>query len=98
MSSLSLEERIDSDLTQAMRDQDQVSKLTLRAVKTGLSEARKQNDNQPLTDDEAMGVLQREAKQRRDSTAEYEKAGSDERVAAELAELAVLGALSCRSN
>lgn len=90
MSSLTLEARVDSDLTQAMRDQDQVSKLTLRAVKTGLAQARKQNDNQPLTDDEALVVLQREAKQRRDAAAEYEKAGSTDRAAAELAELAVL--------
>ncbi len=90
MGKLSLEERIDADLTQAMRDQDQVSKLTLRAVKTRLSEARKQNDNQPLDDDQALQVVQKEAKQRRDSIAEYEKAGSDERAASEQAELAVL--------
>ncbi len=90
MGTMSLEERIDADLTQAMRDQDQVSKLTLRVVKTRLSEARKQNDNQPLDDEQAMKAVQKEAKQRRDSIAEYEKAGSGERAASELAELAVL--------
>jgi uncharacterized protein YqeY len=90
MGTISLEERIDADLTQAMRDQDQVGKLTLRAVKTGLSEARKQNDNQPLDDDQAVRVVQKEAKQRRDAIAEYENAGSEERAASERAELAVL--------
>jgi len=90
MESMSLEERVNADLTQAMRDQDQVSKLTLRAVKTRLSEVRKQNDNQPLDDAQAMTVIQKEAKQRRDSIVEYEKAGSNERVEDELAELAVL--------
>lgn len=90
MDSLSLEERVDSDLTQAMRDQDPVIKLTLRAVKTGLSEARKQNDNRPLDDAQVMAVIQKEAKQRRDAASEYERAGSDERAEAELAELSVL--------
>jgi uncharacterized protein YqeY len=90
MGTISLEERVNADLTQAMRDQDQVSKLTLRAVKTRLSEVRKQNDNQPLDDAQAMMVIQKEAKQRRDAIVEYEKVGSNERVEEELAELAVL--------
>ena len=90
MGTISLEERVNADLTQAMRDQDQVSKLTLRAVKTRLSEVRKQNDNQPLDDAQAMMVIQKEAKQRRDAIVEYEKVGSNERVEDELAELAVL--------
>ena len=90
MGIIGLEERVNADLTQAMRDQDQVSKLTLRAVKTRLSEVRKQNDNLPLDDVAAMMVIQKEAKQRRDAIVEYEKAGSNERVEDELAELAVL--------
>jgi uncharacterized protein YqeY len=90
MGTISLEERVNADLTQAMRDQDQVRKLTLRAVKTRLSEVRKQNDNQPLDDAQAMMVIQKEAKQRRDAIVEYEKVGSNERVEEELAELAVL--------
>ena len=90
MGTISLEERVNADLTQAMRDQDQVSKLTLRAVKTRLSEVRKQNDNQPLDDAQAMMMIQKEAKQRRDAIVEYEKVGSNERVEDELAELAVL--------
>ena len=43
-----------------------------------------------LTDEEMLAVLQKQAKQRRDSIAEYEKAGRDDLVASEQAELAVI--------
>lgn len=43
-----------------------------------------------LTDEETLAVLQKQAKQRRDSIAEYEKAGRDDLVASEEAELAVI--------
>ena len=43
-----------------------------------------------LTDDEALAVIQKQGKQRRDSIAEYEKAGRDDLVVAEQAELAVI--------
>jgi uncharacterized protein YqeY len=43
-----------------------------------------------LTDEEALAVIQKQAKQRRDSIAEYEKAGRDDLVAVEQAELAVI--------
>ena len=37
--------RIDADLKQAMRDRDEVKKLTLRSVKTALTEARTSGDS-----------------------------------------------------
>ncbi|GAB4538600.1 MAG: GatB/YqeY domain-containing protein [Anaerolineae bacterium] len=43
-----------------------------------------------LTDAEVQAVLQKQAKQRRDSIAEYQKAGRDDLVAAEQAELAII--------
>jgi uncharacterized protein YqeY len=38
MTELTLVERIDVDLKQAMRDKNEVEKLTLRAMKTALSQ------------------------------------------------------------
>ena len=90
MSEPSLQDRINDDLTQAMRDQDQVAKLTLRAVKTALTETSKAEGQAQLDDATAEAVIQRQAKQRRDAAAEYSKAGRDDRAAEELAELAVL--------
>jgi len=49
------------------------------------------NDDQfALTDEETLAVLQKQAKQRRDSIAEYKKAGRDDLVTAEQAELTVI--------
>lgn len=84
-------ERIDSDLKQAMRDKDDVTKLTLRAVKTALTEASKSGaDAHALVDEDVLAVVAKEAKRRRDAMAEYEKAGRGDLAEAEGAELAVL--------
>ena len=45
-----------------------------------------------LTDEEVLAVLQKQAKQRRDSIAEFKKGGRDDLVAAEEAELAIIEA------
>jgi uncharacterized protein YqeY len=87
---MNLVERIDADLKQAMREKDETGKLTLRAAKTALVEARTATDNQPLTEEAAISVLQKLAKRRRDTALEFEKLGSMERAQAELAEVAIL--------
>ena len=87
---MTIQTRVDEDLKQAMRDRNDTAKLTLRAVKTALTEAVKSNNNQPLDEQAAVAVVQREAKRRRDAAAEYERLGEAERAAAERAELAVL--------
>ena len=84
--------RIDADLKQAMRSQDSIAKLALRAVKTALTEATKTGSasSHILTDDQVMGVIQREAKRRREAAAEYDKVGAAAPAEQERAELAVL--------
>ncbi|HXF62602.1 MAG TPA: GatB/YqeY domain-containing protein [Caldilineaceae bacterium] len=85
-----LQARIDADLRQAMRDQDNVTKLALRAVKTALTEAAKAGANHELTDAQVISVIQREAKRRREAASEYERLGAGAQAAQERAELAVL--------
>lgn len=87
---MGLYEQIDADLKQAMRDRDEVAKLTLRSVKTALTEASKAGADHTLSEDQVMSVLQKEAKGRRDAAAEYERVGQPHRAAQENAELAVL--------
>jgi len=48
------------------------------------------DDQFTLTDEETLAVLQKQAKQRRDSIAEYKKAGRDDLVADEQAELTII--------
>ena len=83
-------EQIDADLKQAMRDKNEVAKLTLRSVKTALTEARTSGAEHALGEPEVLAVLQKEAKRRRDAAAEYERVGDPQRAAAELAEMQVL--------
>src|SRR5262245_28252184 len=85
-----LQERIEADLRQAMRDRNEVEKLALRSLKTAITVARTATDNHTLTNAEIVTVIQKEAKRRRDTAAEYERLGASEKAAAELAELPTL--------
>jgi uncharacterized protein YqeY len=87
---LSLAERIDADLKQAMRSQDNIAKLALRAVKTALTEASKSGSDHALTEEQVLAVIQREAKRRREAAAEYEKVGASAPAEQERAELSIL--------
>jgi uncharacterized protein len=82
--------RIDADLKDAMRAQDTIAKLALRAVKTALTEARKSGSDHDLNDEQVMAVIQREAKRRREAAAEYDKVGAATPADQERAELAIL--------
>jgi uncharacterized protein len=83
-------QQIDADLKQAMRDRDEVTKLTLRSVKTALTEARTSGAEHELSQAEVIAVLQKEAKRRRDAAAEFQRVGDQKRADAELAEMKVL--------
>lgn len=83
--------RIDDDLKQAMRNRDDIAKLTLRAVKTALTEASKSGSGEhSLNDEQVMAVIQREAKRRREAAAEYDKLNATQLAEQERAELAIL--------
>lgn len=81
-----LTERMEADLKQAMRDRNELTKMTLRAVKTALTEVAKPQTIHDLPEAEVIAIMRKEAKRRRDSADEYVKAGSQERADAELAE------------
>jgi len=85
-----IEEQLEADLRQAMRDRNNVAKIALRAVKTALTEARKAGTDHILSDEQILLTIQREVKRRRDSAEEYTKYGAPEKADAELAEVAVL--------
>jgi len=88
---LTLAERIDADLKQAMRDRDETTKLTLRALKTALMQARTSGDAaHDLTEADVLDIVRREAKRRRDTADEYAKLDAPDRAASELAEYQVL--------
>ena len=60
-----LVERIDADLKQAMRDRDETTKLTLRALKTALMQARTSGSQaHDLTETDVIDVVRRFASRR----------------------------------
>ncbi|OQA43037.1 MAG: Yqey-like protein [Chloroflexi bacterium ADurb.Bin325] len=90
---MTLEERLDADLKEAMRSGDTARKLAIRAVKTAIMEARVSGKEQhALGDDEIQRLIQKQVKQRRDSAAEFVKGGRADLVAKEEAEIKVLEA------
>jgi uncharacterized protein YqeY len=86
---MSLNDKIISDLTEAMKAKEADRLSTLRMVKANLMN-RKIEKGGELTDDEIIKALQSLVKQRRDSVDQYQKAGRDELAAKEDAEIRII--------
>ncbi len=84
-----LRERVIADLTSAMKAKDAARLSTLRMVKAAVMN-REIEKRGELTDDEMVKALQSLVKQRRDSIEQYEKAGRQELVDKERAEIEVI--------
>jgi uncharacterized protein YqeY len=80
---------LQAKIGEAMKAHDEVLLSTLRLLSSAFNYERiaKQHD---LTDEEEMVVIQKEAKQRRDSIEAYKKAGANDLAAKEEAELKIL--------
>lgn len=76
---MSLLERLNNDMKQAMKNKEKDKLSVIRMLKASIqNEALKQR--QELTDDEELTVLSRELKQRKDSLQEFENAGRSDLV------------------
>lgn len=64
-------EQVQRDLTEAMKNQDAFKLSVLRMLKSALKN-EEINKKSPLTDDEALSVIKKQVKTRKDSKAEYE--------------------------
>jgi uncharacterized protein YqeY len=88
---MTLEERLDSDLKDAMRSGDTTRKLAIRAVKTAITEAKVSGtEAKTLSDADVLAIITKQVKQRRDSIIEYTKGSRPDLVVQEEAEIAVL--------
>jgi uncharacterized protein YqeY len=89
---MTLQQRIDSDLKDAMRAKDTTRLGVLRMLKSALKYAaiEKSGAEGELNDAESIQVIRKQAKQRHDSIESFEKGGRAELVAKEKGELAVL--------
>lgn len=88
---MTLEERLNADLHDAMRRGQEARKLAIRAVKTAMTEARVSGtEARSLTDADVLAIIAKQIKQRRDSIVEFARAGRTDLVAQEEAEIAAL--------
>ncbi|MCX6031437.1 MAG: GatB/YqeY domain-containing protein [Chloroflexi bacterium] len=88
---MTLEERLNADLHDAMRANDQTRKLAIRAVKTAVTEAKVSGtEARTLSDADVLAIIGKQVKQRRDSIIEFAKGGRQDLIAQEEAEIAVL--------
>jgi len=86
---MSLSKQIVTDLTAAMKAQDAPRTSTLRMVKAAMMNRQIEKGSE-LDDDDMQKLLRSLVKQRRDSIEQYEKAGRQELVDKEAAEIAVI--------
>src|SRR5882757_7486548 len=89
---MTLMERVDADLKDAMRAKDAVKLGVLRMLKSALkySAIEKADTETQLGDAEAVQVIRKQVKQRQDSIESFEKGGRPELAAKEKEELHVL--------
>ena len=86
-----LKDRLQADLTAAMRARDTLRTSTLRMALTAVTTAEVAGASaRELSDDEVLAVLTKEAKKRRESVEAFESAGRTELAEREEAEAAVL--------
>jgi uncharacterized protein YqeY len=86
---MTLTKQIVADLTTAMKAQDSTRTSTLRMVKAAMMNRQIEKGSE-LDDDDMQKLLRSLVKQRRDSIEQYEKAGRQELVDKEKAEIEVI--------
>ena len=88
---MALKEKLQTDLTQAMRDRNEVRSGTIRMILTAIkNEEVAGKEARELSDAEVITVLSREAKKRREAAEAFEQAGAADRAANEKAEGAII--------
>ena len=85
----SLKERIQEDVKDAMRARDRDRLAAIRLITAAIKQ-REVDERIELDDAQVTAVLDKMAKQRRESIAQFEKAGRDDLIARENAELDII--------
>ncbi len=86
---MSLKEQLKKDIITAMRAKDAETRNTLRMLTAAIKQVEV-DERTELDDTAVLKILTKQAKQRRESIADFEKAGRPEMAAEERQELAVI--------
>lgn len=85
----SLKQQITEDIKKAMKDQAKDRLGTLRMISAAIKQ-KEVDDRVELDDTQVLAVIDKLARQHRDSIEQYQKAGRDDLVSKEQSELAVV--------
>lgn len=91
--SISLKDRISEDIKQAMKAKDKIRLETVRSIKKAILEKEveiRPSGQEILTPEQELDLLSQQAKQRRDSIEQYEKAGRNDLAEKEAQELEII--------
>ena len=86
---MTLSERINNDLKEAMKSKDSFRHSVIRMVK-GAMQLAKPNPREELTDDDVITVISKQIKMRNDSIKEFEAAGRSDLVEQNKKEIEIL--------
>ena len=86
---MSIRAQLQADMKTAMKEKDTQTRDTLRLIMAAIKQVEV-DDKVTLDDEGIMRVLTKQAKQRRESIADYEQAGRDDLAAVEKADLVVI--------
>lgn len=87
---MSLQQKVMSQLKEAMKAKDKVALESLRAIKSALLLAQTSGDNKELTQEDEIKLVQKLVKQRKESAALYAKQGREDLAEPELAQAKIL--------
>lgn len=86
---MTIAERLEADLKEALKARDTLRTSTIRLARAAMKNAEIDR-RRPLTDAEAIEVIQREVKRRREAIEGFERGGRSDLVAREQLEMAIL--------
>src|SRR3990167_1748673 len=85
-----LEDQLQKDYIQAMKDRDTVKSSTVNFLRAQLKNVRIERRSETLEDKDVVTVIKKQIKQRQDSIEQYEKGGRKDLADKETAEMAIL--------
>ena len=88
---MALKDRIQEDMKAAMRAKDAARLGAIRLLQAAIKQ-KEVDERVPLDDAAVLAIVDKQIKQRRDSIAQFEKAGRTDLADKEKAEIAVIGA------
>ena len=87
---MALEEQINKDYIQAMKDRNSAKSSTLSFLRAQIKNVRIEAKSDQVADEEVVKVIKKQIKQRQDSIAQFQQGGRQDLADKEIAELSIL--------